>query len=177
MRTKTVTVREYDPQWVSDFEAIAGELRCILAEHTLAIHHVGRTSVPGMAAKPIIDLDVVIADYSVFPAVLEKLKSIGYFHEGDLGIPNREAFCYDGKFHLRKHHLYVCPADSPAGSFFSSPPHMVSSRIRPNISTAVRINIGSGERRLRRRLLFSKCPWAIISAPFLQNMAYHSRNL
>ena len=113
MRTKTVTVREYDPQWVSDFEAIAGELRCILAEHTLAIHHVGSTSVPGMAAKPIIDLDVVIADYSVFPAVLEKLKSIGYFHEGDLGIPNREAFCYDGKFHLRKHHLYVCPADSP----------------------------------------------------------------
>ncbi len=40
------------------------------------------------------------------------MKSIGYIHEGNLGIPGREAFAYDGKEHLQKHHLYVCPEDS-----------------------------------------------------------------
>ena len=43
---------------------------------------------------------------------LSALQSIGYYHEGDLGIPGREAFGYEGKSHLRKHHLYVCPQDS-----------------------------------------------------------------
>ena len=46
-------------------------------------------------------------------AVIEKLGAIGYEHEGNLGIPGREAFGYEGKEHLKNHHLYVCPEDSP----------------------------------------------------------------
>ena len=68
---------------------------------------------PGLSAKPIIDIDVVIRDASVLPAVIEAMASIGYYHEGNLGIPGREAFGYAGKEHLRKHHLYVCAQDSP----------------------------------------------------------------
>lgn len=113
MTPKPVIVTAYDPQWPDCFAAIAAEIRDTLGDLSLAIHHVGSTSVPGLAAKPIIDLDVVIADYSVFPVVVEKLAFIGYLHEGDLGIPCREAFCYEDKAHLSKHHLYVCPADSP----------------------------------------------------------------
>ena len=67
----------------------------------------------GLSAKPIIDLDVVIKDYSVLGNVISALGKIGYQHEGSLGIEGREAFKYDGKEHLRKHHLYVCPEDSP----------------------------------------------------------------
>jgi GrpB-like predicted nucleotidyltransferase (UPF0157 family) len=44
--------------------------------------------------------------------VVRGLESIGYIHEGDLGIQNREAFRYSGKPHLMMHHLYVCPRDS-----------------------------------------------------------------
>jgi len=113
MAPKPVIVTAYDPKWLADFAAIAAEIHQALGSLALVIHHVGSTSVPGMAAKPIIDLDVVIADYTVFSAVVEKLASIGYIHEGNLGIPGREAFHYEGKPHLRKHHLYVCPADSP----------------------------------------------------------------
>ena len=65
-----------------------------------------------MSAKPCIDLDVVIADMSVFDKVVRGLAEIGYLHEGDLGIPGREAFRYDKKPHLMTHHLYVCPRDS-----------------------------------------------------------------
>lgn len=56
-----------------------------------------------------IDIDVVIKDYSVFDVVVRKLETIGYIHEGDLGIKNREAFKYSSKPHLQTHHLYVCP--------------------------------------------------------------------
>ena len=75
----------------------------------IAIEHVGSTSVEGMSAKPCIDIDVVIGDYSVFDEVVGRLAAIGYIHEGDLGIKDREAFKYSDKPHLKNHHLYVCP--------------------------------------------------------------------
>ena len=49
---------------------------------------------------------------SALVPVIASLEKIGYRHEGDLGIAGREAFKYDGKDHLRKHHLYVCSRDS-----------------------------------------------------------------
>lgn len=113
MTTPKVIVVPYDPQWQKNFARIHTELADALGPLALRIEHVGSTSVPGLAAKPIIDIDVVIQDYSVFPEVVKALSRIGYAHEGDLGISCREAFRYEGKPHLQKHHLYVCPADSP----------------------------------------------------------------
>ncbi len=103
----------HDERWAQDFSDIASEIRQALGELALGIEHVGSTAVPGLSAKPIIDIDVVIRNYSVFGAVKLALKAIGYRHEGDLGIVGREAFAYDGKPHLQKHHLYVCPQNSP----------------------------------------------------------------
>lgn len=78
----------------------------------LSIEHVGSTSVYGLAAKPIIDIDIVINKASDLDEVIEKLNTIGYIHEGNLGIKDREAFKYEGKEHLQTHHLYVCPKNS-----------------------------------------------------------------
>ena len=77
----------------------------------LVVEHVGSTSVPLLAAKPIIDLDVVI-DQNDLKEVIYLLENHGYIYEGDLGLKDREAFRYEGKEHLRIHHLYVCPQDS-----------------------------------------------------------------
>ena len=55
---------------------------------------------------------MIISDYSVFETVVCKLETIGYRHEGDLGIQDREAFAYENKPHLMNHHLYVCPKNS-----------------------------------------------------------------
>lgn len=112
MRRKKVIVLPYDPAWKDAFEEIKGEIEAALGDLALGIEHVGSTSVEGLSAKPCIDVDVVIADYSVFAEVVRKLEAIGYSHEGDLGIRNREAFRYSDKPHLLKHHLYVCPRDS-----------------------------------------------------------------
>ena len=109
MRTAKVIVLPYDEAWKKDFEAIRKELEAALGELILGIEHVGSTSVEGMSAKPCIDIDVIIKDYSAFDAVVDKLAEIGYIHEGDLGIKDREAFKYSDKPHLKNHHLYVCP--------------------------------------------------------------------
>ena len=112
MRTKKVTVLPYDKAWNTAFKEIKREIEEAIGDLIITIEHVGSTSVEGLSAKPCIDLDVVIADYSVFDEIVEKLGAIGYIHEGDLGIQNREAFKYSGNPHLLTHHLYVCPVYS-----------------------------------------------------------------
>ena len=109
---KQVIVMPYDEAWKEDFAAIRDELAAALKDLALCIEHVGSTSVEGLSAKPVIDIDVIIKDRTVLPDVISALQSIGYSHEGDLGIPGREAFKYEGKTHLRKHHLYVCAQDA-----------------------------------------------------------------
>ena len=111
MRTKEVIVLPYQESWKDDFEKIAQELRTVLSELAIRIEHVGSTAVEGLAAKPIIDIDLVILSKD-FPSVVKSLATIGYQHEGNLGIEGREAFAYSGKEHLQCHHLYVCSENS-----------------------------------------------------------------
>ena len=112
MQTKKVVVVPYDEAWKNAFEEIKNEIEAEIGDLILGIEHIGSTSVEGLSAKPCIDIDVIIKDYSVFDAVIKKLGTIGYIHEGDLGIQDREAFKYSNKPHLMMHHLYVCPQDS-----------------------------------------------------------------
>ena len=112
VKKKHVVVQSYDKTWADDFVAIRDELNTVLKDLVLRIEHVGSTSVEGLSAKPIIDIDVVIQDREDLPEVISALQKIGYSHEGDQGIPGREAFKYEGKEHLRKHHLYVCALDA-----------------------------------------------------------------
>lgn len=109
---KRVIVESYNSAWKKDFEDIRSELMAVLEGKVISIEHVGSTSVEGLSAKPIIDIDVVIEDEDAFPEVKAAMESIGYTHEGDLGIKGREAFKYESKEHLRKHHLYVCTKDA-----------------------------------------------------------------
>ena len=112
MKTKKVTLLPYDVAWAYDFEKIKNEIEDALGDLIIRTEHVGSTSVVGMWAKPCIDIDVVIKDYSVFDDVVLRLEKIGYIHEGNLGIKDREAFKYSDKPHLKTHHLYVCPENS-----------------------------------------------------------------
>ena len=112
MKTAKVIVLPYDKAWETAFEDIKREIEVALGDLILGVEHIGSTSVEGMSAKPCIDLDVIIKDYSVFDEILQRLSTIGYLHEGDLGIKGREAFRYSDKPHVMAHHLYVCPQDS-----------------------------------------------------------------
>lgn len=111
MKTKHVIVEKYDPSWENSFALISSQLMSAVEGKVFRIEHVGSTSVKGLSAKPIIDIDIVIESDS-FEAVKTALGSIGYCHEGDLGIAGREAFKYRGEEPLPLHHLYVCAEGS-----------------------------------------------------------------
>ena len=102
-----IVVLPYDENWKTEFDKIRGELAPALGDSVLAIEHVGSTSVPGLYAKPIIDIDIVIEE-GMFAGVEQKLAQIGYLHVGDQEVAGREVFKYAEKQHLMKHHLYVC---------------------------------------------------------------------
>src|SRR5215216_2293030 len=107
-----VVIAAYDPRWPACFARLRDRLAAALGPLAVRIEHVGSTAVPGLAAKPIIDLDVVVATQDDLSAVIGRLRSLGYRHEGDLGVPGRDAFASPPG--SPAHHLYVCPADSPA---------------------------------------------------------------
>ena len=111
MATRHIVVLPYDEKWKQAFLDIKSELDAALGSLALSIEHVGSTSVPGLAAKPIIDIDVVVRRTDLNDAI-QALATIGYEHEGNGGIQDREAFKYSAKEHLMDHHLYVCPQDS-----------------------------------------------------------------
>jgi GrpB-like predicted nucleotidyltransferase (UPF0157 family) len=110
--TKKVEVLPYNPTWQDCFEALRLHLLDLLSGQDVHIEHVGSTSVPGLAAKPIIDIDIVLQNGEVFEAVKNTLEANGYTHVGDLGITGREVFKYDSKPQFMPHHLYALSADS-----------------------------------------------------------------
>ncbi len=105
-----IVVVDYDPAWPALFAALRAPVAAALGVLTVAVEHVGSTAVPGLAAKPVIDLDVAIPSVSALDAAIERLAALGYVHKGDQGIPGRAAF--DWPPHTRRHHLYVCTHDS-----------------------------------------------------------------
>jgi GrpB-like predicted nucleotidyltransferase (UPF0157 family) len=102
-----VIVLDYDPDWPRLFRSLRRRIGDALGDLAAAIEHVGSTAVPDLAAKPIIDIDVLLASETMLPAAIERLASLGYIHRGNLGIPEREAFLAPPN--APPHHLYVCP--------------------------------------------------------------------
>ncbi len=105
-------VAEYNLAWPQQFTELHDRLWRSLNKVALAIEHVGSTSVPALAAKPTIDIDVVIRARTDLQAAVVLLAGLGYSHRGDLGIDDREAF--GAPAGEPRHHLYVCSSSSLA---------------------------------------------------------------
>lgn len=103
--SRLVEVVDYDPQWPQMFAQLRAYIWPVLSAYVLAIEHVGSTSVEGLAAKPIIDMDAVVRPEDL-PRAIEGLATLGYVHRGNLGIEGREAF--SAPSNLPRHNLYVC---------------------------------------------------------------------
>ena len=111
-------IQNYTVDWINDFKNIQKALHDALSELNITIEHIGSTSVSGLAAKPIIDIDLVYKQAVPFDQIKIGLEKIGYYHNGNQGIPDREVFkrgkttAYHKVLDHIVHHLYVCPADS-----------------------------------------------------------------
>lgn len=111
-----IVVEDANPEWRSWFGRIANFVEPHLGQLALRIEHVGSTSVPGLAAKPVIDIDVVVRTDADVARTIESLERIGYRWRGDLGIAGREAFFAPEEPVLPRHHLYLVVQDNRAHS-------------------------------------------------------------
>jgi GrpB-like predicted nucleotidyltransferase (UPF0157 family) len=107
MPNGTVIVVDYDEEWPRRFEDLRSRIWPAVSDVAMRVEHVGSTSVVGLAAKPIIDMTIVVAERRDVTLTIERLATLDYRHRGTLGVPDREAF--DHRSDLPRHHLYVCP--------------------------------------------------------------------
>lgn len=101
-----VIIEDYDPRWPQWFEMLRSPIAACLNEMAASIDHIGSTAVPGLAAKPVIDIGVLLRSSTDLPSVMHRLAELGYEYRGDLGVSGREAF--RAKSNAIQHHLYVC---------------------------------------------------------------------
>ncbi|MEM6723543.1 MAG: GrpB family protein [Bacteroidota bacterium] len=113
---RPVIVLPYDPEWPKAFDRIAFDLSHLLAKFPHRIEHVGSTAVPGLAAKPRIDLDILVPDEATKANALATLEAFGFHHRGDLGIIGREALLSPQPYQQQwmDHNLYLCIEGIPA---------------------------------------------------------------
>ncbi len=106
----SIVIVDHSPGWASQFERLSERAAAAVGDLVCRIEHIGSTAVPGLAAKPVIDLVVVIPADENLPEVTRRLSTIGYEAEGDLGVSGREAFRWPAG--EERHHLYVSTQDS-----------------------------------------------------------------
>lgn len=112
-------IEQYTSKWIDDFKNLKCQIEIGLQGLVYTIEHVGITSVPNLAAKPIIDIDIIYSNQSAYEKIKLGLEKIGYYHNGNQGIEDREVFKRNNGIINKildsiKHHLYVCPVESEA---------------------------------------------------------------
>lgn len=106
LKRGTVALREYDPQWAVDFAVERERLLGQFPDVFLEISHGGSTAVPGMKAKPIIDMFCAVRELDDDQKVKVDLEGLGYEYRGEAGVPDRRLFVKGGE-DCRTHHLHL----------------------------------------------------------------------
>jgi GrpB-like predicted nucleotidyltransferase (UPF0157 family) len=107
-------ILEYQENWVNDFNSLKKVFEENISITTIKIEHIGSTSIKDLAAKPIIDVDIVYEESESFKEIKENLLILGYYHNGNQGIIGREVFKRRKKADKHiildsiQHHLNVC---------------------------------------------------------------------
>ena len=100
-----ITIEDYNLAWPQVYENLHSRIWDAVGSFAIGIEHVGSTSVPGLAAKPVIDMGIVVPAEIEMAMAINRLAALGYVHRGDLGIAGREAF--HSPEDLPPHHLYL----------------------------------------------------------------------
>jgi len=110
---RTIEIAPYDPAWADAFQAEAGSLSAVFGRDLAEIEHIGSTAVPGMMAKAVIDILIVVEDLERVPQRIEAMQVLGYEHRGEAGIPGRQFFRKDTGG-IRSHHVHIFPEGHPS---------------------------------------------------------------
>jgi GrpB-like predicted nucleotidyltransferase (UPF0157 family) len=107
LKRHTVQIVDYDPDWAVLFEAEAHAIRRAAGGVSLKIEHVGSTAVPGLPAKPIVDIAIAIQSRDVIPALARILTAMGYLDRGDKGADGGYILVKDSAPEVRIVFLHV----------------------------------------------------------------------
>jgi len=110
--SRRVVVVEHDPAWAGAYEAEAERIAGALGDVLRGLHHIGSTSVPGLCAKPIIDILIEADAVEQIDLATPALERLSYEAKGEYGIPGRRYFRKDDDAGVRTHHIHAFAADS-----------------------------------------------------------------
>lgn len=103
-----VVIVDYNPAWPVMYEEERARIQALIGAYISEIHHVGSTSIPGLGAKPIIDILVIVREFALGEHCVEPLATLGYEYMGEYGIPGRHYFRKPvGPFETRTHHIHM----------------------------------------------------------------------
>ena len=110
MRIRVVT---HDPAWKSDFEAEADHIARALGDRIVSLHHIGSTAIPGIFAKPIIDILLEVDDIVRLDVNRSAMEQLGYEAKSEFGIAGRRYFRKDNASGIRTHLVHAFQSGSP----------------------------------------------------------------
>jgi GrpB-like predicted nucleotidyltransferase (UPF0157 family) len=108
-----ISVVPYDLLWPREFERSSAELLTSIGPNLLAVHHIGSTSIPGLHAKPVIDMLAVVADLVALDQRSAAMERLGYEAMGEFGIAGRRYFRRDDSTGRRTHQVHAFADNSP----------------------------------------------------------------
>ncbi len=92
MSQDIVIIEDYNPRWPEMYAQEKARIEASIGAYLIDIQHVGSTSIPGLSAKPIIDIMAVIRSVSLVEECVKPLEALDYLYQGELGIPGRHYF-------------------------------------------------------------------------------------
>ncbi len=104
--TREVLVTPYNRNWSAQYEQEITKIKNVLENEIVSTHHIGSTSIPGMSAKPIIDILLEVKDIARIDCYNNEMMVLGYEPRGELGIPGRRYFSRDEPKDVRTHHIH-----------------------------------------------------------------------
>ena len=108
MSKRTMDIVEYDKNWMRLFEIEKELLSDIFKDNVIRIEHFGSTSIPGIAAKPIIDIMIFVYDINKIELYDDKMKELGYTPKGENGMTGRRYFVkYKEDLINHTHHVHI----------------------------------------------------------------------
>lgn len=108
-----IEVVPHDPRWREEFDKESAQIAAALGKNVAAIHHIGSTSIPGIYAKPVIDMLVEVEDIAEVESRSAEMGSLGYEVMGEFGIAGRRYFRKDDSAGVRTHQVHAFEAGSP----------------------------------------------------------------
>lgn len=108
---RIIEVVQYNEEWIKDYLEESEKLKHILGDEIKQIYHIGSTAIPGISAKPVIDILIEVNNIKNIDNYNYEMKEFGYISKGEFGIDGRRFFLKG--LHNRTHHLHIFETTNP----------------------------------------------------------------